>query len=269
MSFIPFLQSWRRYVTPAKPAQEKVSSYPSARTTDDDPVAEKLFCSGSSDRTIDDDPIPEEIYSSSPPDRTTDDDPCPEKPSYSARITDDDPFPEKPFSSSSSDTITSDVTFPEKPPFSDSSNRVTEDDPYYEESFLLDPSDRTLDDDPCPGNLIFSESHSISDEDLFVEQEPPREQSVSITDDDEAEPHEEWEVLEIVDCRKTRKLGLQYKATYVGNWDDWNSNPPWQPSTDFNNAEARIRDYYSKLDMDSSPQISRHKRKRANIKGLS
>ena len=29
--------------------------------------------------------------------------------------------------------------------------------------------------------------------------------------------HEEWEVLEVVDCQKTKRYGVQYKATYMGN----------------------------------------------------
>jgi hypothetical protein len=33
--------------------------------------------------------------------------------------------------------------------------------------------------------------------------------------DDDDGPHEEWQVLEVVDCRKTKRLGIQYKATYV------------------------------------------------------
>jgi hypothetical protein len=39
--------------------------------------------------------------------------------------------------------------------------------------------------------------------------------------------HEEWEVLDVVSCRKT--YGVQYKARFMGNWDDWNANPSWQP----------------------------------------
>ena len=43
---------------------------------------------------------------------------------------------------------------------------------------------------------------------------------VLITENDEEATHEEWEILEIVDCRETRKFGVQYKATYIGNWDE-------------------------------------------------
>ena len=47
-------------------------------------------------------------------------------------------------------------------------------------------------------------------------------------EDGENEPHEEWEVAEIVDCRETRRYGIQYKAQFEGNWDEWNASPPWQ-----------------------------------------
>ena len=55
-------------------------------------------------------------------------------------------------------------------------------------------------------------------------QEPQEPFLIDDGDDDEG-PHEEWQVLEIVDCRKTKRLGIQYKATYIGDWDEWNSAP--------------------------------------------
>src|SRR5712664_47613 len=58
-----------------------------------------------------------------------------------------------------------------------------------------------------------------------------------ITKNSDNSDESEWEVLEVVDCRKTKRFGIQYKATFVGNWDEWNSNPPWQLWTDFNHAE--------------------------------
>ena len=36
-------------------------------------------------------------------------------------------------------------------------------------------------------------------------------------DNDEA--HKEWKVLEVIDYRQTKQYRLQYKATYVGNWN--------------------------------------------------
>ena len=32
--------------------------------------------------------------------------------------------------------------------------------------------------------------------------------------------HNKWEVLEVIDSRKTKKYRIQYKATYMGNWDE-------------------------------------------------
>ena len=56
--------------------------------------------------------------------------------------------------------------------------------------------------------------------------------------------HDEWEVLEVLDSRQTKRYGIQYKATYIGNWDEWNSNPPWQPYSNFQNATEQIREFY-------------------------
>lgn len=50
-----------------------------------------------------------------------------------------------------------------------------------------------------------------------------------IIEDGNGESHTEWDVLEVVDCRETKRFGLQYKATFMGNWDEWKANPPWQP----------------------------------------
>lgn len=66
-----------------------------------------------------------------------------------------------------------------------------------------------------------------------------------ITSADSDEQHEEWELLEIVDCRKTRK-GIEYKATYVGPYDKWNTNPPWQAWTDFMNSKDSIMEFHKK-----------------------
>ena len=43
---------------------------------------------------------------------------------------------------------------------------------------------------------------------------------VLVSSSDGSKAHKEWEVFEVVDSRKTRKYGVQYKATYMGNWDD-------------------------------------------------
>ena len=64
--------------------------------------------------------------------------------------------------------------------------------------------------------------------------------AIIVGDDD----HDEWKVLEVVDSRKTKRYRIQYKATYMGNWDEWNSNPPWQPYSDFENSKEKIREFH-------------------------
>ncbi|KAL4861189.1 hypothetical protein BDV12DRAFT_208302 [Aspergillus spectabilis] len=69
--------------------------------------------------------------------------------------------------------------------------------------------------------------------------EPP----VLIRDNTDPEAYEEWEIKEIVDCRINRGH-YQYRAMFDGPWDDWNTNPPWQPWTDFKNAPEKILEYH-------------------------
>ena len=74
----------------------------------------------------------------------------------------------------------------------------------------------------------------------ILEPRPP----VLVSSDGKDKVHEEWEVLEVVDSQKTKKYRIQYKATYMGNWDEWNSNPPWQPYSDFENSKDKIRGFH-------------------------
>ena len=67
---------------------------------------------------------------------------------------------------------------------------------------------------------------------------------ILVSSSDGSEAHEEWEVLEVVDSWKTKRYGIQYKATYMGNWDEWNSNPPWQPYSNFENSKDKIRVFH-------------------------
>lgn len=60
----------------------------------------------------------------------------------------------------------------------------------------------------------------------------------------EVEP--EWEIDEIVDCRRTNAYGTQYRAKFLGDWPEWNSRPPWQPWSDFVNAPQKILDYHAR-----------------------
>ena len=83
-------------------------------------------------------------------------------------------------------------------------------------------------------------------------QEPQEPFLIDDGDDDDG-PHEEWQVLEVVDCRKTKRLGIQYKATYVGDWDEWNSAPPWQPWTDFKRAPDKIHAFHKRYPKKPKP----------------
>jgi len=73
----------------------------------------------------------------------------------------------------------------------------------------------------------------LAPSDPYPGQELEPQGPILITENPDNSDESEWEVLEVVDCRKTKRFGIQYKATFVGNWDEWNSNPPWQPWSDF------------------------------------
>ena len=52
---------------------------------------------------------------------------------------------------------------------------------------------------------------------LFLDQILPPGPLIKISTKNDDEAHEEWEVLEVVDCWQTKRYGIQYKATYVNN----------------------------------------------------
>ena len=54
---------------------------------------------------------------------------------------------------------------------------------------------------------------------LFPGQILPPDPLIEISAENDNKAHKEWEVLEIVNCRQTKQYRVQYKATYVGNWD--------------------------------------------------
>ena len=56
--------------------------------------------------------------------------------------------------------------------------------------------------------------------------------------------HKEWKVLEIVDFPQTRRYKIQYKATYIGNWNKWNANPLWQPYINFENTVEKVCEFH-------------------------
>jgi len=84
----------------------------------------------------------------------------------------------------------------------------------------------------------------LAPSDPYPGQELEPQGPILITENPDNSDESEWEVLEVVDCRKTKRFGIQYKATFVGNWDEWNSNPPWQPWSDFKHAEDKILEFH-------------------------
>ena len=74
----------------------------------------------------------------------------------------------------------------------------------------------------------------------ILEPGPP----VLVSSSNRSKAHKEWKVLEVVDSWKTKRYGIQYKATYMGNWDEWNLNPTWQPYSNFENSKEKIREFH-------------------------
>ena len=58
--------------------------------------------------------------------------------------------------------------------------------------------------------------------------------------------YNQWKVLDIINCCKTKKYRIQYKATYIANWAEWNAAPAWQHQTDFENAKEKISKFHIK-----------------------
>ena len=61
---------------------------------------------------------------------------------------------------------------------------------------------------------------------------------------DNNEAYEEWKVLEVVDCQQIKQYRVQYKATYIGNWDKWNAAPLWQLWTDFKGSRDKVYKFH-------------------------
>lgn len=78
----------------------------------------------------------------------------------------------------------------------------------------------------------------------FPGQHTPEQPPVFVSDGD-GTYHREWEVSEIVDCRRNAAGGVEYRAKFVGDWPEWNSRPPWQPWTDFVNSPQKVLDYHA------------------------
>ena len=79
--------------------------------------------------------------------------------------------------------------------------------------------------------------------DPFPGQVIPPQPPILVTSSTEEGTYEEWELLEIVDCRRTRGK-IEYKATYIGPYEEWNTNPPWQPWTDFENSKDAVLEFH-------------------------
>ena len=62
--------------------------------------------------------------------------------------------------------------------------------------------------------------------------------------DNDNDAHKEWKILEVVDSCQAKRYKIQYKATYLGNWDEWNLNPPWQPYSNFENAVEKVQEFH-------------------------
>jgi hypothetical protein len=80
--------------------------------------------------------------------------------------------------------------------------------------------------------------------DSFSDQVSASESSILIIDNQIKEIHEEYEILEIVNCRHISKHDLQYKVIYVENWDQWNVDSSWQSASDFENAQNQISRFH-------------------------
>ena len=84
----------------------------------------------------------------------------------------------------------------------------------------------------------------LTPSDLFPRQVLEPGLSVLVSSSNKNKAHKKWEVFEMVNSQKTKKYGVQYKATYANNWDNWNSNPPWQPYSNFENSKHKIRVFH-------------------------
>ncbi len=78
----------------------------------------------------------------------------------------------------------------------------------------------------------------------FFEQVVKSSSWILIQENFEFTSHEEYEVLEIVNCREIKKYEIQYKAIYIDFWNDWNANSSWQFWTDFVNSKKKILKFH-------------------------
>ncbi|KZZ87162.1 retrotransposon nucleocapsid protein [Ascosphaera apis ARSEF 7405] len=93
-------------------------------------------------------------------------------------------------------------------------------------------------------NVFHPDKLSLAPTSTFPGQRQATPPPVMIYDNDGVHP--EWEIDEIVDCRRTAAYGVQYRAKFIGDWPEWNARPPWQPWTDFVNAPQKILDFHAR-----------------------
>jgi transposase InsO family protein len=74
----------------------------------------------------------------------------------------------------------------------------------------------------------------------------PDDHVILVTNARDDELHQEWEILQVIDCREHGVEGIQYKALFVGDWPQWNSDPPWQHWTDLIGAPDKVLEFHDK-----------------------
>ena len=67
---------------------------------------------------------------------------------------------------------------------------------------------------------------------------------LTLIQDDNDNMHNKKEILNIINYCKTKKNMIQYKATYIDNWKEWNVALAWQPWTEFENAKVKISEFH-------------------------
>ncbi len=91
--------------------------------------------------------------------------------------------------------------------------------------------------------------------DSFSDQIMKFDVSILVIDIETTNSHEEYELLKVVNCRQNRRFDIQYKATYIESWNEWNTNSSWQSWTDFlNSKDAVLRYHADNLDKLKSSQ---------------
>jgi hypothetical protein len=91
--------------------------------------------------------------------------------------------------------------------------------------------------------------------DSFSKQINSLELSIIIIDFQIKKFHEKYEILNIVDCRRTAKRDLQYKATYIDNWNQWNADSSWQSTSNFENARNQINRFHRTNSIKSQSEV--------------